>query len=517
MRFTPFALFALAGCVSAARPGAGWIRPDALGSANDVEVCRAAAASLGEADAAGAIARLDQVIGAPGFEGASEAERHCVLYLRGVAALSLKDWPGALEFFRGSSATSLATAYDWQARLYAARYVAGHAEPNPEGIADAVASLTALARRWPDTLSWIAPATVLRVAKGAAKLPETQARFDMLDALFDARWKQGVLEPSVLWKDLALLSLERSDFPRARKAARRVTAPNVLIAMRADRRFDAIVQADPARFDVLKAQAAELEQMRAAVRESPRSLHILLDLVKALDLARKHEETLQLTQTVLSRVEKERIRAPYDDVKETLNRVLDWRANALFFTGRWIEAVETLSRAARIPEGKLGKNVDQALDLGILLCRLDRPKEALSAVAHVERNDLSAHGRLVLETVRLLAAVELDDAGAAETALANLRREDDPESVEFAFIALGRLEDAARILVARLEDPRLRSDALYGVQDIVLPPAVPSRQLQWRARDDAMIARPEVQAAILKYGRIEHYDLGPGAATSPSR
>ena len=479
--------------------------PEAVGSsANDIDGCREASASVRNGDPVAAAVRLDPIIAAPGFESVPDVSRHCALFLRGVAALLQKDWQRALQFLKASCATDHATPYDWQGRFEAAWQI-------PD-FPDAIASATVLARRFPNAFL-LYPSTVTRLAREAAKLPDSRPRFELLDGLFEARWNPGVTEPSDLWKDLALLSLERNDPARARRAVQRVTGPRALIAMRADRRFDDIVRTDPARFDVLKAQAAEIEQLRAAVRESPRSLQVLMELLRALSLARRYDEVLQLTDTVLARVEKARIRAPYDDVNERLIWVLNERSGALRYTGRWHEAVETLSRAARMPEGNSPRNVSQSLNLGFLFCELDRPKEALAAISQV--TNLTDHGRQVREFVRLLAAAELQDTASSETALANLRREGDPQALEFALLALNRLDDAARLFLSRLADATLRNDVLYEAQDIVLPPA-PPRVIEWRARSDAVIGRPEVQAAILEYGRIERYDLGP-SPLSPSR
>lgn len=61
-------------------------------------------------------------------------------------------------------------------------------------------------------------------------------------------------------------------------------------------------------------------------------------------------------------------------------------------------------------------------------------------------------------------------------------------------------------LIERLEDKDLRSAALLSVQDYAVPLRTP-RQAESDKRRRALLARPDVQAAIQKVGRIESYKL----------
>jgi len=73
----------------------------------------------------------------------------------------------------------------------------------------------------------------------------------LLQALYDAQWKlPGDVEPSAAWRDLMLRLLEKGRVSEAGEVVSRVTDVYVLIAMRSDRRFDQIVEANAARFDI---------------------------------------------------------------------------------------------------------------------------------------------------------------------------------------------------------------------------------------------------------------------------
>ena len=82
-------------------------------------------------------------------------------------------------------------------------------------------------------------------------------------------WDQ---EPSAVWQELALLLLEQNRLPEAIDVSSHVTDEYGVIAMRADRRFDAITAANPAQFDVDAALKRNLEHFQSAAERSPKAL-----------------------------------------------------------------------------------------------------------------------------------------------------------------------------------------------------------------------------------------------------
>jgi hypothetical protein len=121
---------------------------------------------------------------------------------------------------------------------------------------------------------------------------------------------------------------------------------------------------------------------------------------------------------------------------------------------------------------------------------------------------MSPYGTLQLESVRHAAALELNDTAEATRALTYLREHqaNSPGTYQRALARANETKAGARLLVARLKNPKLRTDALADVQEYG-EPAVSQRAQQWRANWLTVVARPEVQAAIAKVGRVGHYRL----------
>jgi beta-barrel assembly-enhancing protease len=78
-----------------------------------------------------------------------------------------------------------------------------------------------------------------------------------------------------------------------------------------------------------------------------------------------------------------------------------------------------------------------------------------------------------------------------------------------ALITVNQLGRAAHELVAELRDTGERQEALLSIQAFAPTPGTP-RDVDFDAERQAVIARPDVQAAIRKVGRVESYPLEGG-------
>jgi hypothetical protein len=179
----------------------------------------------------------------------------------------------------------------------------------------------------------------------------------------------------------------------------------------------------------------------------------------------------------------------------------------LWALGRWDDAVDELRRGAELLQDG-GKNTSQNLALADLYCSLGRGQEALAAARAAEEGGVNPWGRMVLEKERAVASDILGDASGRETALSYLRlhEKDGPAALQDALQRTGDLDGAARVLAARLADPLERIDALYALQNYTRGP----HSLwggKWAARRNELLARPDVQEAVSRVGRIETYDL----------
>ena len=427
-------------------------------------------------------------------------QQHQNLFDAARQAFDKKDLKRAHQLLVQSSAMDQAGAADWNYRFRAAYRL--------QDWPDAAQSLVTLLRGWPQQLDDFNDYAVNRVLREAKKQPPL--RLELLNALFDADWKaEEGEEPSFPWSELALLLLQGGDSDRARQVAARVTSPYVLIGMRADRRYAALVSLEHSHYDIERALARELDSARDAIDQSPDSLKPVLRLVSMLLDAGQYQQVLQLLDDALARAEPKHGQGrPYQDQDEKLAWVMDCRSRALWGLGRRDEALAQMSRAAALKE-KGVPNVSQSINLAFLDLHLQRPRDALAAIAAIDADSTSAYGRMQVEAVRFGAALERHDQAAMEKSLGFLaqHQQDAASTYLIMLVWLGRMEQAERQLVQRLADPEQRFDALMDVQQYLDTPAPPQMQ-QWRASWRTFLARPGVKAAIAEVGQSDRYELG---------
>lgn len=444
-----------------------------------------------------ALAALESIIDSKTFNGLAPDVQYRALSTAGEVAAYHGSPRLAYEFLARAIAFPQADSGVWLERLRMAGKL-GHD-------ADAVGALAVVMKRWPDRGATLNADYVLEIAREAQHLP-SDAALALLQALYDAHWKlQSGLEPSSSWRDMALLLLEKDRMAEANDVAGHITDVYVLIAMRADRRFDRVVAAHSAQFDIEAAAEREFQASQAAAERAPTSLEVRLRVIDSLLRLQHYEAALAASDSILSDIRStnfpDRLFLDYDEERSWF---LNLRSDALQRVGRWDDAVAQLSAASLVPE-KYGGNVDQLTNLGDLYCTLQRPKDALSAIDSVSAKP-SPYGAMQMESVRADAAYQLGDVKQVDRSLHYLRvhRAEAPGAYEAALIAVGQLDRAAHELVAELVNTTERQDALLSIQTFASAPGTP-RDIDLAARRRAVIARPEVQAEIGKVGRIESY------------
>jgi tetratricopeptide (TPR) repeat protein len=195
----------------------------------------------------------------------------------------------------------------------------------------------------------------------------------------------------------------------------------------------------------------------------------------------------------------------YADYINQYPLLLEVRALLLERLGRADEALKEMQRASRMPEYG-HKNVSEALGLAAMYCRLNRPKDALTAVSDL--GPLNDDGYMQLEFVRLKASLQLHDETEAASSLKFLAqyRTDSPGTYELALVRVGEMDAAAQSLIARLMSRSQRSGALRNVQDFPLPSVI-DREHSDPALWKTLIERDDVQAAASKVGHVQHYQI----------
>jgi beta-barrel assembly-enhancing protease len=394
-----------------------------------------------------AIKAQQGIIEANSFSRLSGNLQHEVLIAAGEAALYHGSSKLAYEYFVRATSLPKADFDDWYRRLIAAGKVGNTAE--------SVSTLTVLAQRWPDRSIKFRPEYIRHVID-EAKQSGSDSALPLLQALYDAHWKlKWDIEPSAAWRDLILRLVEKGRLAQAIDVSAHVTDVYVLIAMRADRRFDAVIAANAAQFDI--------------------------------DAAAKRERL-------------------YTDYDEYYNWILDERSDLLERVRRWDDAVAQFTAASNLFEDHAG-NVSQLINLAQLYVDLERPKEALEAIGRVAAKP-SSYGTMQLERVRLEAASQLGDSLQIARSMQYLEkhRADAPNAYEKALIVVNQLDRAAILLLERLRDKDQRITVLASVQTYAVPPRTP-RQIEFYARWRTVLARQDVRAAIQQVGRVEQYEL----------
>jgi tetratricopeptide (TPR) repeat protein len=443
---------------------------------------------------------IQEIIHAKDFDRLPSTEQYRALTVAAKLAVNLKH--PKLEFESRVRLVALpeATAQDRALRVDAAYRL--------QDTGEIIIGLTDLAKKNPERLDKSAePFIIYWIGEGKRKLPHS-ATLPLLQALYAAHWKvEWNQEPSGFWRDLVLLLLEQHRLAEAVDVSTHITEEYAVISMRADRRFDAVVAAAPAHFDVDAAFKHNLQAFQSAAQQAPQSL-APQQAVADLLLEQQHDAaSLAVADGMLAEIRSNSDpKQWYEDYAEQYVWILDNRSRALRRLGRWDEAVDQLKEASFVLN-KSGENVSQVINLGELYCDLGRPIEAREALKRLGVK-ISAYGLMQEASVRLDAAVQLDDTEQTAKWLGFIRdhRVDAPRTYQSALLLVNDSDTAAMWLIERLQDPDLRSTTLLSIQDYAVSALTP-RQAELRKRTRALIARPDVQVEIQKVGRIEKYDL----------
>lgn len=363
---------------------------------------------------------------------------------------------------------------------------------------EAFGLLAEAAERWParagDSLSY--PFIVQRLAQTR---PGDPGRHRLLQALHAAGYRRAHgLDTSPLWRELALDHLQRDEVEAARLVLERVEDPYVWLGIRSDRRFDRAVSGSDPRNALDRFASRRVAELRSRVLQAPEVSEAVFEQLLAMMMTGQYEEILILVDEVEARLAEG---FAFSDADDGLSWIHDTGARAELRLGRFDQAVARYRRAAQTPESGVA-NVSQRINLAQMLTSLGRGDEA-AVEAEAVGEAISPYGRMVLATVRWrIARLQgKPDAEAAAAAYLQAHRADGQEVYGSWLIDAGRLDEAAAALIARLEDPSQRQQALLSLQ--VYPTAERTPADAAYARHlDAVRARADVQAAIDRVGRV---------------
>lgn len=439
---------------------------------------------------------LSAAIGDRRFARLSAEEQRRTLSIAGLNAWRLEQYQHSLELHRRAVATDPGDADDWFRLSILARMQGDNTA--------AAESLIHLIEHWPDLLDNLDDQHIFPLIFRLE--PRSQVRLDLLQALYDANWRRKGQGASLAWYELAVMRIDRGQADAATAAIRRVSTPIELVKLRADKRFDAIVDRDAGAFDVENAAAQEVELYRSLSEVQPDSLELSRQLSYALLTAGRTEAALTHSSQVLASIaEAPAGQAPYKNLGDEV-WLMNNRAIALRRLGHLDEALLELRRASLHTEDG-GANVSQTLNLGDFYASLGRSDEALAAAARAG-DDISGYGRMVQVSVQLRGALQKHDADGVQRALNYLRehRKDSQETYLDALLIAARLDEAELALLELLASPEERGDILEWLQAYRQAEPLPGDRT-WCAGKAELIARRRVQEAIARVGRIERYDV----------
>lgn len=443
---------------------------------------------------------IQPVIHAKKFNRLPSAEQYRALLTAARLAYTLKKPQLEYESRVRLLALPEATSKDRVSRVNAAARL--------QNLNEVLVSLLDLVQKNPELLDDSTGQFVARALNEAQKTLPHGASLPLLQALYATHWKlEWNQEPSGAWLNLAQLLLEQKRVAEAIEVSSHITEAFTLIQMRVDRRFDAVTTANPAHFDVDSALKHDLDNMQSAAERAPKSLGPRLITLELLFEQQNFATALKVADGALAEIRsKSDPRQWYDDFDEQYVWILDTRSRVLRRLGRRDEGLDQLAAASWVLD-RGGENVNQVINLGDLYCDLGKPKEALGALTRLGKN-ISPYGRMQEASVRLDAAIQLGDAEQTQRWLEFMKdhRSDAPRTYQDALLLHNDFDVAAQWLIERLEDKDLRALALLSVQEYA-DHLTTRRQAELQRRTRALVARPDVQVAIQKVGRIEKYDI----------
>lgn len=500
------AAISMAGAVHAAQRSA-----DGPASSSPIEAPRsqrghlasqlANAVVLAEGDDFGAAdIALSTLMAHPAFATLPGDEQHQALSTAAFVAIRLDQLPRSRELYLAATRVDPANPDDWYRLSLIERELGNHEA--------SAAHLLHVLRQWPELLENLPEHDIALLVYRMA--PDSPARLEVLQTLFDASWTRKGLGASGLWYALALMQVERGDIEAARAAITRITEPMDMVKLRADRRFDAVVDRGAERFDAARAARMRADELRVMAMLQPERLDVLRELTYAMLTAGDNRAVLAMTDAALAVLAADEEASPFKDVDEQI-WLMNNRAIALRRLGRIDEALAQMQHASGLTEDG-SPNVSQVLNLGQFYCSLGRPADAVKVIAQV--GEMSGYGRMVQAAVQHCAARRSGDAAGATHALAYLRQHRQDSEIHFleALIEADRLDEAAAVMVAMLESPHDRADALIAAQKFRSLEPLPG-DVAVRARGHRVLARAEVQAAVQRVGRVERHDIHAGNGT----
>jgi len=452
--------------------------------------------AVGRYDGEGALVELNAALSLPGLSAIPPAAHFDLLVFKGIAEGMTEDLESAYASLRK------AEAYAPEARDITYWIALASITTRSGRLEEGIDAALAMVRDYPGEVAmW--EQSVPSIIMMTRDLRDSSARLELLERLWhmDFRPSDGDELAEWLLRELLGLYAERGDDENAIQVMAELQQPASLAMLRYDNRFARFAASNKLGGYAL-AQERALAAAEAAMNSSPRQLKTVNAFARLLRENDRPEEALALVDAALARVA---AGDDFDDLAESLQWTYAQRADLLVILGHPDEAIAAMRMAVTASErDQMNGQANQIINLAGFLVRVQRPGEALAALEDLNLFQTTPNGAVAQAATKVCSYEQLGETANARLALDYVlaNATEAYRAVKFALLCSNDADELARQMIAMLDNPMTRADVLEDVQTYLNPPIEVTFVRLLNQRYEAVKARPDVAAAIAKYGKV---------------
>lgn len=479
------------------------VKPSELSVIN--AILRQGRAKAEKGDWAGAKESYQSVVNNPVFPKLSAEMRHFAYYVLAMAEL-YNDEPQLAYEHMVAAAQAAPKEMDGSSWLFYAK-VALEAGKFEDGGDAAVRAVT----QFPDQIRKMDSWRIFSVTSELEKIKDDRVRYQrFLEGLRAINYvpDDAFTTAETLWFDLFTIYADRGDDAKAQAIADGLTEPFTVVRRQIDKRYQRFVAAGDDAY--MKAVEGDIAVARAVAARNPEKIEGVHRIANKLININQLTEARKLIDEALAKVDAAPKDKPvFTDLGEYHAWILGERSSILMQMGRHDDALAAQTKARDVAIAADQDTVSHKINLGGLLNDLGKPVEALNEVKDIDSKKTSKYGTMAAEEVRACAHSQLGDKAGLAKSLEFMRghAEDGENALQSALLCANESDEAAKRLIAQLDDPVKRGAVLATLQIYLAKPQPTAWQKTIDSRFADLVARPDVQAAIAKYGVIRRYPV----------